>query len=146
MAVKNIRDLLVGDPHPDEANTLQKLAAPQEYEQYPVTNPERIARMPGDDIEKAPYYKECLNPLPGLSVQAMSKLLREGRLPPEKERAVRTYLGHYQKLSGEVMYDHRNHNNIAPTEQEHWEEGKKMPRADNFDSGRNYSWGGHRVR
>ncbi len=146
MAVKNIRDLLAGPPHPDEANNLQALAKPHEYESFPAVNAEWKARMPGDDLESAPLYQNSVNPFPGLGVQAMSRLLREGKLPPEKERSVRAYLDQYRKLTGEVLYDPRMHNNIAPVEQEHWEEGRGMPRADNFNSGRNYSWGGHRVR
>lgn len=142
MAAKSIRDMLVGPPHPSESITLQTLAATvQEHEAYPEENPGFHAKMPGDS---SPHLlgTAIQNPLPGESVLALSRRLRDGTLPPQLERQAQAYIHQYQKWSGDAVYDARNHEQIQeeieitelPTGQMNIGGYKRVDRFPNYES------------
>lgn len=111
MSVKNIRDMLCGPPHPSEAVTLQTLAAesPAERAIIPQGPSGFTARLPGDPEEDHPLGARVTNPLPGTSVLELARKLREGTLDLTTEKAARNYLDMFRKMTGEVVYDPRNH-------------------------------------
>jgi hypothetical protein len=154
MSAKNIRDLLVGPPHPSESVTIHTVAKETVKERtvVPDETSKFTARLPGDENDH-PLAEVGKNPFPGVSVLALSRMLRDGTMPPDKERQARAYLSQHQRLTGEVMYDRRNHEPDHPTEQQYADGDTRSPaqsgglrRADPFDSGRNFQLGGRRVR
>ena len=111
-----LRDL-VENWNPSEAPTLREVATtPVEHAVY-EDNPGWSARMPGD--ESHPVGAGVSNPMPELGGPlALSRALRAGEIPFEKERQVRVYLDQFQKQSGQTLYDPRNHRAIDPEPQQ----------------------------
>ena len=67
------------------------------------------ARLPGDEREH-PLGEQVSNPMPEIGGPlSLSRALRAGHIPFDKEKAVRRYIDQYQKMTGEVLYDPRNH-------------------------------------
>jgi len=161
MSVKTLRDLLVGPPHPSETATLRGVARDTAQEAQVGPSAEQhdpgntfVAKMPGDDGTTHPFWETCRNPFPGQGVQEISRALREGRITdPALQRRAHAYLDQYQKLTGEMVYSTRNHVPDHPTEQQYADENTVSPpeannlrRANPFNNGRNFRWGGARVR
>ena len=117
--MKTLRDLIPGDPHPDEAvSTIQ--AALQQVEIVPEVDPLAgfFTRMPGDSLEGHIKAAEIIaNPVPGASPMDLSRGLREGAYAIDLERKVRAFIAQYQRFTGEVLYDSRNHVPTCSTEQ-----------------------------
>ena len=72
------------------------------------------ARMPGDPDDHPLLESQRSNPFYGISPQKVSKLLQEGMIVPEQERQARAWIDQYQKLTGETLYNSRNHNFEEP--------------------------------
>jgi hypothetical protein len=111
MANRSLRDLIQDLPRREEPEpTLRSIAqrVVTERTQVPDDFPGFSARMPGDE-DPHPFGGGVENPMPSLSVLDMSRALREGAIPFEKEREVRAYLDQFQRRTGEVLYDPRNH-------------------------------------
>lgn len=89
------------------------------------------AHMPGDDLEAADEFEmdgpvsaatqrrvlgpavaapKPTNPAEDLGGPLeLSRQLREGKIPHDREREVRAYLQQYERFAGETLYDPRNH-------------------------------------
>jgi hypothetical protein len=106
---KNLRDLFAGAP--ERELSLRDLANEQVTERtvYEPELPDFTARMPGDNPNHPLVVAQLSNPFYGKSPLAVSRELREGRIPPQQERQARAWIDQYQKLSGETVYNGRNH-------------------------------------
>lgn len=146
MTVKNIRDMLVGPPHPSEATTLRTVAAesPPEREVRADPTDAFTARLPGD-AEDHPLQDTGKNPFPGMSVLAISRAIREGKITdPVLRRKADAYIDQYQRLTRQAVYSTQNHEEGEPYVSS--SPSNNVRPADSFDSGRNFKWGGHRSR
>ena len=140
--LKNIRDLLVGPPHPIEANTLQMVAHETVEERTAVPDPTAgfTARLPGLVQEEHPL-DTGINPFEGENVLFVARALREGQIPPHLERQARSFIDRFQKMTGEVVYDPRMHIPSCPVEQQYSDENTISPanglrRADPYPYGK----------
>lgn len=116
MTNRSLRDLIQDLPRQEESEpTLRTIAQSvvTERTQVPDDFPGFSARLPGDD-EPHPFGGGIENPMPGMSVLAMSRALREGAIPFEQERQVRAYIAQYQERTGEIVYNPRNHRAVDP--------------------------------
>ena len=114
-ALKSIREMFSGGQ--DSNPTIQDLAKDHitEGEVLPPENPMFTARMPGDDLASHPLVQSQLNnPFYGINPQRVSTLLRAGKLTPAQERQARGWIDQYQKLTGETLYNGRNHDFEEP--------------------------------
>lgn len=115
MAGKSIRDLFSGPSTPNP--TLRDLASERVAERtvVPSENQTFTARIPGDSVEDHPLVQSQLgNPFYGLSPLKVSRLLRAGKLTAQQERQARSWIDQYQKLSGETVFNGRNHDFEEP--------------------------------
>jgi len=114
--VKSIRDLFSGGQ--DNNPTLRDHASDRVTEQdryvLPPQAPLFTARMPGDPDNHPLLDSQRSNPFYGISPQQVSTLLNAGMIQPEQERQARAWIDQYQKLTGEKLYDGRNHNFEEP--------------------------------
>lgn len=106
---KNLRDLFAGAP--ERELTLQDLAHEQVTERtvYEPELPDFIARMPGDDPNHPLVEAQLSNPFYGKNPLTVSREIREGKLHPQQERQARAWIDQYERLTGEKLYDGRNH-------------------------------------
>ena len=104
-----LRDLLFGTPSVNPS--IREVASHAELGAvFEAENPTFSARLPGDALETHPLVQSQLhNPFYGVSPLRVSRLLRAGKLDPEQEKQARGWLDQYQKLTGESVYDARNH-------------------------------------
>lgn len=114
----DIRDLVQGW-NPEPAPTLREVATTPVtestvYEELPGWS----AHMPGDP-EDHPRGGAVPNPMPELGGPlTLSRALREGEIPFEKERQVRAYLAQFEKHMGQSLYNPSNHRVLDPDPQE----------------------------
>ena len=93
----SLRDLIQGlPPSLNDKTTIRDVAGPEEpaiYEDPDDPKHTRYARVPGDAEDHPDLDLLPKSPMPSMSPIEMFKALREGRIPPAKQRAVRAYLG-----------------------------------------------------
>jgi len=110
MSFKSIRDLFTKASIPPQ--TIREIANSSDSERVDTAqeNLGFTARLPGDQVEDHPLIQSQLgNPFYGINPLKVSRLLREGKLSVDLERQARVWLDQYQRLSGDVVYDRRNH-------------------------------------
>ena len=114
--VKSIRDLFSGgqDTNPTLRDHANDRVSEDERYVLPPEAPLFTARMPGDPDDHPLLEPQRNNPFYGISPQKVSKLLQEGMIAPEQERQARAWVDQYQKLTGETLYNGRNHNFEEP--------------------------------
>ena len=114
--VKSIRDLFSGghDTNPTLRDHANDRVSEDERYVLPPEAPLFTARMPGDPDDHPLLESQRNNPFYGISPQKVSKLLQEGMIAPEQERQARAWVDQYQKLTGETLYNGRNHNFEEP--------------------------------
>lgn len=151
VVVRTIRDLLPGDPHPDEEySTFQAALAPTDWLTYldPNPNPLFTARMPGDNVDDHPLAHTGSNPFPGSSLQELLRLIKTGTLDMETDRKVRRHIDQRLKLLGGGEFLRWGHAPLFPTEQQYADITTISPigglhRVDAFDLG-DFRWGDHK--
>lgn len=108
---------LVQDWNPSVNATLREVASTSATEAMYEENQGWSARMPGD--EEHPLGSEVQNPMPEIGGPlALSRALRAGEIPFEKERLVRVYLDQFEKQSGQSLYNPRHHQVVDQDPQE----------------------------
>jgi hypothetical protein len=123
MTAKNIRDMLAGPAHPSESVTLQTLAA-ERIEEGGGPEPDLMAsffaRMPGDPATHPKGLTMPENPRPDLGIMALSRALHAGLLTdPIEEKQARAYIKLFEDMSGDKLYEGRNHEPACQVEQEY---------------------------
>ena len=115
-AVKSIRDLFSGgqDTNPTLRDHANDRVTEEERYVLPPQNPLFTARMPGDPDDHPLLESQRNNPFYGISPQKVSALLQAGRINPDQEHQARAWVDQYQKLTGETLYNGRNHNFEEP--------------------------------
>jgi hypothetical protein len=118
MTVKNIREMLLGDAHPDEAYTMQAFLDERHEERVVHEDPNAAytGRLPGGEPEEEhPLAHTAPNPIPGVSVQGLVAALRDGSIEDQGlRRRVASYIQQYEKWSGEKVTDTQHHVEGAP--------------------------------
>lgn len=97
---KNIRDMLRGPAHPDEAYTVASFLAETHDEYVAHEDPHAAWRgtMPGDP--EHPLARTARNPIPGVGPQALARALRENSIKdPGLRQRVASYLNMVEKFA-----------------------------------------------
>lgn len=107
---ESVQDLVASWKEPDYKGDVEEV---QWDEAAGLT--EHYAKLPGDETPHRLADTIPTNPFPTVGVLEMSRQLRTGGYEdPEIERRVRAYLMHWQRISGEVLYDPCNHEFVEP--------------------------------
>ena len=112
--IKSMHTLFSGGQ--DTNPTLHDLANDHimEREMLPPENPLMTARLPGDPDDHPMIEAQKNNPFYGVNPLRVSRLLRAGKFNPDQEHQARAWINQYEKVTGETLYNGRNHDFVEP--------------------------------